>query len=691
MRKIQQVVVHLTLAVFLCDILLQASLYSAKPIDEDCNTFCQSPVCLRHAGMMVKKINPQIDPCEDFYSFACGGYMAKFGENDTRSTYDDAWHSLQLQIKDLIENLDEGVISRKLKTVYENCVNIGSIERNAVSDAANFFRQVGIPNWPDLNQDFQFTKLSKTLANLAVYGEFAFISFKPTPYDKKNSALSPALILPGNFLLNSQSKLKDIHTSVLRILNYLNVGENETNIMWKTFKEVEDIGIQLQNEETGNSQGCRGSPKNMYTEVNCSEETHGSLKLLCNIWKSAVKNRLIQGYYSPDIIHISCRWNHFHYIENILLYLNKANHKSLADYLSLRFFFSHMHDLNIYFNMTKKTYHGGKDHASKISEPISRWEYCVGWIIKSMDLALGYEYSQKIVTKSVENNVLHIIKDYAHELNSSIQNMNWLNKRIKMYLQKQLEKLDIGFKTTMDGYRDKISVKKYYNEFHPSKGSFLKNILEYQRMSIVKEDKTIFNSFYSSSDPDAMDFGFALLQPPTFSYGLPKIWNYATLGFAIGHELSHNLKFFFDFVHLDDKTENILTRKLQCYTEQYSHFIMNRTGKMMNSKETEEEVFADNIGWTLTEQIIENIFHETIPLALPGLEYTSKQIVYISFVQDSCAALSKSVEADFYASKPQNLQKLRVLGVLRNSKIFSQTFNCLKGSFMNPESKCTFF
>ena len=49
--------------------------------------------------MIMKNINSDIDPCEDFYSFVCGGYKSKFGENETRSVYDDTWYLLQRQIK----------------------------------------------------------------------------------------------------------------------------------------------------------------------------------------------------------------------------------------------------------------------------------------------------------------------------------------------------------------------------------------------------------------------------------------------------------------------------------------------------------------------------------------------------------------------------------------------------------------
>jgi len=38
---------------------------------------CRSPECVRAGELINQWMNTSVDPCEDFYAFACGGWMAE--------------------------------------------------------------------------------------------------------------------------------------------------------------------------------------------------------------------------------------------------------------------------------------------------------------------------------------------------------------------------------------------------------------------------------------------------------------------------------------------------------------------------------------------------------------------------------------------------------------------------------------
>jgi hypothetical protein len=64
-------------------------------------------------------------------------------------------------------------------------------------------------------------------------------------------------------------------------------------------------------------------------------------------------------------------------------------------------------------------------------------------------------------------------------------------------------------------------------------------------------------------------------------------------------------------------------------------------------------------------------------------EYSVDQLFFISFAQTNC------VLRDFHSpDDPHSPPKARVLGSLRNSQSFADTFKCAVGSNMNPVSKC---
>jgi hypothetical protein len=60
-------------------------------------------------------------------------------------------------------------------------------------------------------------------------------------------------------------------------------------------------------------------------------------------------------------------------------------------------------------------------------------------------------------------------------------------------------------------------------------------------------------------------------------------------------------------------------------------------------------------------------------------EYSTDQLFFLSFAQTWCSASDVHLLSDPH----------RVLGVLRNSQVFADSFKCPSGSYMNPPSKCS--
>lgn len=74
---------------------------------------------------------------------------------------------------------------------------------------------------------------------------------------------------------------------------------------------------------------------------------------------------------------------------------------------------------------------------------------------------------------------------------------------------------------------------------------------------------------------------------------------------------------------------------------------------------------------------------------LPGLEYTSNQLFWISAAQNWCSkyrleAVELQVTTDVHAP-----EDFRVFGPFSNMDYFSKDFSCPLGSKMNPLKKCS--
>ncbi len=68
-----------------------------------------SEACVTVASQIVEAMDRSVDPCQDFYQFACGGWMRKNPLPDGRSrwsTFNSIWEQNQALLKHLLGETD---------------------------------------------------------------------------------------------------------------------------------------------------------------------------------------------------------------------------------------------------------------------------------------------------------------------------------------------------------------------------------------------------------------------------------------------------------------------------------------------------------------------------------------------------------------------------------------------------------
>lgn len=94
---------------------------------------CQTPGCLKAAEKMLGKIDDTIQPCDDFYNFACGNYIKKTEIPDDKVTVDTfsiVRDILQDQLKTIITapiEKDDIEPSKMVKRLYSACMDKSEI------------------------------------------------------------------------------------------------------------------------------------------------------------------------------------------------------------------------------------------------------------------------------------------------------------------------------------------------------------------------------------------------------------------------------------------------------------------------------------------------------------------------------------------------------------------------------------
>lgn len=92
---------------------------------------CSSPVCESEAESVLAKLDETVDPCEDFYRFACGSFLNSTAIPDDKTSV-EAFTLLDDRLKEqLNEVLNSSITGDDIgpfvnsKKLYKACLNEG--------------------------------------------------------------------------------------------------------------------------------------------------------------------------------------------------------------------------------------------------------------------------------------------------------------------------------------------------------------------------------------------------------------------------------------------------------------------------------------------------------------------------------------------------------------------------------------
>ena len=90
---------------------------------------CLTPACVHSASKMLEQMDMSIEPCDDFYNFACGNFVKETNIPDEKvsvNTFSVIGDKLQEQLRNLVSdpvNENEAEPFKLAKYVYRACMN----------------------------------------------------------------------------------------------------------------------------------------------------------------------------------------------------------------------------------------------------------------------------------------------------------------------------------------------------------------------------------------------------------------------------------------------------------------------------------------------------------------------------------------------------------------------------------------
>lgn len=131
----------------------------AYPDGDKKDNICLTPGCIHTASKVLDNMDPTVDPCDDFYQFACGKFVKRTNIPDDKASitsFSIISDELQEQLKTMIEEpVHEGESKPfvLVKNLYKACMNKTAIEADGLKTYKELMKELG--SWPILDKDWK--------------------------------------------------------------------------------------------------------------------------------------------------------------------------------------------------------------------------------------------------------------------------------------------------------------------------------------------------------------------------------------------------------------------------------------------------------------------------------------------------------------------------------------------------------
>ena len=634
-------------------------------------------------GVDRNNLDESIAPQEDFYQYACGGWMKANpikAEYSRFGTFDKLGESSREQVRSLIDNLDTknaapGSITQKIGDLYAMGLDSVRLNKEGAAPIMNDVKTINNTKRADI-----IDLMSNMIGVNAFFGT-------GVDADMMNSNMNTIYWQQGGlglgdrdyYLENSENivAVRDAYKKYLKTISAL-IGYSET----EQNRFVENVmSIETALAKAAMTREELRNPMASYNPMTLDQIT----TQFPNVdLRRYFKN---QGLNNVDIVVVG-QPKSFAAVDSIM---KNASEQELRDYITAGYVStaaSYLSDdfINAEFELSKAV--------SGVQQLQPRWKRALSVPNGMLGEAVGQLYVEKYFPQSSKDKMLELVNNLKIALGQHIDNLTWMSDATKAKAQEKLATftVKIGFP---DKWRDysgiTIDPKKSYWENIKAAIKFNVdfNLADYGKP--VDRDRWYMppqtvNAYYSPLTNEIC-FPAGILQAPFFNPDADDAENYGAIGVVIGHEMTHG---FDDQGRQFDKDGNL---KDWWTAEDAEAF--NKLADQLVAQFDEIIVFGDthaNGRFTLGENIADQgglrVAFTAYQNSLKGKErkdingFTPEQRFYLSYANVWAANIRDEEILSRTKTDPHSLGRWRVNATLRNLQPFFDAFNVKEGDKM---------
>uniref|UniRef100_A0A158Q2M1 Neprilysin n=1 Tax=Dracunculus medinensis TaxID=318479 RepID=A0A158Q2M1_DRAME len=681
---------------------------------------CTTRECALIAGFLAENLNDKVNPCDDFYEYACGNYPLNRhlpSNKASRHTLSDMQTRLYKQIKQILEVSlnDEEPWDRLAKQYYEKCMEEDIPKWKGIQALRGLLKLTG--GWPVLegrnwkSWPHNWTKQLAIMFNKT--GMNAVIMELAVTQDPKNSSRNVIELDQPKWGIGSRwPYLTGFHDQTIQ--NYLSLMIDTATNLGADRKIAENdmkeaIEFELRLVDFSSDEMIRRDPERSNNPYQLWQLSNAFPFIDLEGYIREIFDGIVE--ISPNDTVIIREIEYFRSIQRVMQSTNK---RVIANYLQWRTVQGYSSFLP---EQIREPFYAFKANLTGMpsSPALERWEDCIFLSLMIMDIPVGKLYIENFFNeKQAMNKMFELTTYFKNELVTQLNNVDWMDEitRRKAIIKAKHVQYKSGFppyifnKTWMNSIWGHIEVHSAESLIQLTIKIKLARIAEELSRFKKPVDRSIW--FQSPAQVDAyyapnlneMIFPAGIMQFPFMTIGVPNYITYAMVGAVVGHEVSHAFDDqggrYDELGNLHDWWETATAKKFhekaECFIRQYDSIKVEEVGIHLNGRLSVGENIADNAGVKTALMAYKSWLKDNSAseASLPGFQnFSSEQMFFLAYANNWCSLIRPKHYVQLILADVHAPNKYRAIIPLRNSHEFASAYHCHLGSPMNPRKKCS--
>jgi putative endopeptidase len=654
-----------------------------------------APPAQSSSGLQLDAIDKSVDACTDFYTFACGNWMAKNPVPADRSSwgrFDELQERNNETLRKILDTAAAGTDpgAKKIGDYYASCMDESAINAKGAAPLDPLLKKIAALANP--------TALAPLVAELHTIGISPFFNFGAEA-DFKDASLEMAIADQGgmglpdrDYYFREDAKSVELRKQYVEHVGKMAalLGDAPDRATAAAVRPGSGQAEAVMKIETALAKAAldavsRRDPNKIYHKLSVAE--------LQALTPQFQWQQYFSGIGAPPIYALNVTEPDFFKALGQIIASTPID--EIKSYLRWHVIHASAPILSEPFVNENFRFYGTLLTGAKELRP--RWKRCVQYTDDDLGEALGQAFVKEAFGPQAKADTLKMVHELEAALEKDIHALAWMTETTKKEALTKLRAIS-----------DKIGYPEQWRDYGAlpiTRGDALgnsqrSNAFEFRRQlsKIGKPvDKTEWemtpptvNAYYNPLENN-INFPAGILQPPFYSAKADAAVNFGGAGAVIGHELTHG---FDDQGRQFDARGNLkdwwtpadakaFEERAQCFVDHYSSLTAVDDVKL-NGKLTLGENVADNGGLRIS--LIAYLARTPAAPTIDG--FTPEQRLFLGWGQVWCQNVRPERARMLAQTDPHSPGRERVNGVVANMPEFQKAFSCKAGAPMVRQTQC---